>query len=70
MDVEGTLESIGKTPHKDLSVDKLTSVKVFGFDGALKKAEFHYNECKKILAEINADEFLHQLTDKMYTRRK
>lgn len=70
MDVEGTLESIGKTPHKDLSVDKLTSVKVFGFDGALKKAEFHYNECKKILSEINADEFLHQLTDKMYTRRK
>jgi geranylgeranyl diphosphate synthase type II len=70
MDVEGTLESIGKTPHKDEDVNKLTSIKLFGLDGAKELAKKHYLECKKILSEINGSEFLSELTDAMFVRRK
>lgn len=70
MDVEGTLESIGKTPHKDEEVGKLTSVKLFGLDGAKELAKKHYLDCKQILSDIDGCEFLLQLTDAMYVRRK
>ena len=70
MDVEGTLESIGKTPHKDEDVNKITSIKLFGLDGAKELAKKHYLECKKILSEINGSEFLSELTDAMFVRRK
>lgn len=69
MDEEGDLGTIGKTPHKDKEVDKLTSVKVFGLDGAKEKAEEHYNICKNILKKIPNSEFLSQLTDKLFVRK-
>jgi geranylgeranyl diphosphate synthase type II len=69
MDVEGELSLIGKTPHKDSKVDKLTSIKVFGLDGAKKKAEYHYNTSKKILSKLDNCEFLSAFNDAMYNRK-
>jgi len=69
MDEEGTLDSIGKTPHKDKEVDKLTSVKLFGLKGAKLKAEEHYKTCKDLLSQINGSEFLMAFTDKMFKRK-
>ncbi len=69
MDVEGELFLIGKTPHKDSKVDKLTSIKVFGLDGAKKKAEYHYNSANKILKGIKNSEFLIAINDAMYNRK-
>jgi geranylgeranyl diphosphate synthase type II len=70
MDVEGSVESIGKTPNKDAQVDKLTSIKVFGIDGAKERLNYHYLECLKILDKINANSFLEEFTKKMYVRKK
>lgn len=69
MDEEGDLQSIGKTPHKDKEADKLTSVKVFGVEGARERAKIHYEKCKQILDEIPNSEFLKGFTDKMYFRK-
>lgn len=70
MDVEGTLESIGKTPNKDFEEGKLTSIKIFGLDGAKKRAKKHYNTCINLLSKMENSEFLMQLTDAMFVRRK
>ena len=70
MDVEGDLALIGKTPNKDIAVDKLTSIKVFGLDGARKKAEYHYNSGKMVLSKIKNSEFLSALNDAMFIRNK
>ena len=70
MDETGTLDEIGKTPHKDKEVDKLTSIKIFGLDGAKKLAEEHYIKCKNIITKLDNCEFLSQLTDAMYQRKK
>lgn len=70
MDVEGSVESIGKTPNKDAQVDKLTSIKVFGLNGAKDRLNYHYLECLKILGKINANSFLEEFTKKMYVRKK
>ena len=70
MDCEGTLEGIGKTPHKDDASDKLSTVKVFGLDGAKKRAEEHYVRCKHVLDNIENSEFLSAFTDKLYKRKK
>ena len=70
MDVEGTLESIGKTPNKDADSGKLTSVKIFGLDGAKKCAEYHYNKCQQALEGVENSEFLASFADAMFIRRK
>lgn len=70
MDVEGTLESIGKTPNKDLAEDKLTSIKVFGLEGAKERAKKHYTKCKELLSKIDNNDFLNKLTDAMFVRKK
>lgn len=70
MDVEGSLELIGKTPNKDIEEDKLTSIKVFGLKGAKERKEYHYNKCKEILEEIDNSNFLKELCKKMYERIK
>lgn len=69
MDEEGDLSSIGKTPHKDKESDKLTSIKVFGIDGAKERAKMHYEKCKEILDKIPNSDFLKGFTDKMYFRK-
>ena len=56
MDVEGSVESIGKTPNKDVLEDKLTSIKVFSLNGAKEKREFHYKKCLEQLDKIENSE--------------
>ena len=53
MDECGTLEQIGKTPHKDDAENKLTSIKVFGLEGAKRKAFEHYERAKNIIEKID-----------------
>ena len=69
MDVEGTLEELGKTPHKDDKVDKLTSVKLFGLQGAKDLAFKHYSAAKKIIERIDGVGFMNSFTDKLYFRK-
>lgn len=69
MDVSGTIEEIGKTPHKDESENKLTAIKIYGFDGAKKIAEKHYLTAKKFIEKIDKLGFLTRFTDKMYLRK-
>lgn len=69
MDEEGDLKTIGKTPHKDKEVDKLTSIKTFGLDGAKERAKQEYLICKNILKGIPDSEFLSDFTDLMYIRK-
>ena len=69
MDVEGTLESIGKTPNKDKFEDKLTAVKVFGINKSKELAEEIYLKCKRYLSEIPRNDFLNEFTDMLYKRK-
>lgn len=59
--------SIGKTPHKD--ENKITAVNLFGVDGAKKRAETLYNDCKSIISAIPDSEFLIEFTDYIYNRK-
>jgi geranylgeranyl pyrophosphate synthase len=70
MDVECNFESIGKTPNKDEKENKLTSIKLFGLDGAKKRAEFHYNKCLESLKDVQNADFLVDFAKAMYIRRK
>lgn len=69
LDVEGDISVIGKTPHKDEKSDKLTSVKIFGLEGAKSKAKSLYECCKKNLSDIPNSDFLQAFTDKIYYRK-
>lgn len=68
MDVCGTLEKIGKTPHKDADENKLTTVSIFGLEGAKSRATEHYRKAKSIIEKIDKIGFLIQFTDKIYGR--
>ena len=69
MDAFGTYKVIGKTPHKDDAENKLTSIKIFGVEGAKSKAKEHYLKAKSIIKELDSTGFLTQFTDKMYERK-
>ena len=70
LDVEGSIEEIGKTPNKDQNSDKLSAIKVFGLDGAKQRKLFHFNKCVDCLKAIENNEFLLALTKNMYERTK
>ena len=70
LDEVGSIDSIGKTPHKDKAVDKLTAIKILGLDGAKDRATEHYLNCKRILSEFENSKFLSDFTDAMYFRKK
>ncbi len=70
LDVEGTIEEIGKTPNKDANSGKLSAIKIFGLDGAKQRKLLHYNKCVEQLSKINNSEFLLSLTKNMYERTK
>ena len=69
MDEEGTVDSIGKTPNKDQAVDKLTSIKIFGKQGALDRKKYHFDKCISLLNGIENSDFLRDFTVKMYERK-
>lgn len=68
MDAEGTFSHIGKTPNKDEKENKLTSIRVFGKDGAKKCAEKHYLLAKSAIERVSNTEFLSAFADKLYKR--
>lgn len=70
MDVEGSLDSIGKTPGKDQAENKLTSIKIWGLDGAKKYAKKLYEDSIEILSNIPNSVFLRELVTKLYNRKK
>ncbi len=69
LDEEGSLEQIGKTPHKDSQADKLTSVKFYGLEGAKEWANRLYEDCKTILSNIPNSQFLSDFTDMLISRK-
>lgn len=69
LDVEGTLESIGKTPNKDEKANKMTFVSLYGIDKAKDKAKNIYNKARKIISNIPNNQFLLDFTDKIYNRQ-
>ncbi len=70
LDEESSLNELGKTPHKDKEADKLTSIKLFGLEGAKQLAKQHYEICKNNLSSIPNNEFLIEFLDKIYYRKK
>lgn len=70
MDACGTLEEIGKTPHKDDAENKLTSIRIFGLEGAKEKAFAHYSKAKSIIEKIDGTGFLTEFTDNLFKRNK
>ncbi len=70
LDVEGTIEEIGKTPNKDADSNKLSAIKVFGLEGAKQRKLLHYNKCIEQLNKIENNQFLLALTKNMYERTK
>lgn len=70
LDAQGDIETIGKTPHKDIASDKLTSIKLFGLDGAKERMNIHYDVCLDALSKIPNSDFLKSLTDEIYNRKK
>ena len=67
LDVEGDLQTIGKTPHKD--ENKFSSIKVFGLDGAKHKVDQCYKNCIDLLRDVPSSEFLVELTNYIYNRK-
>lgn len=69
LDVTGDLETIGKTPNKDELMDKLTSVKILGINGASLRAKEHYLSAVDYLNKIPSNNFLLTLAGKIYERK-
>lgn len=70
IDVEGDLTQIGKTPNKDLEEDKLTSIKVYGLQGAKNKAEQYFNKTLESVANLPNNEFFVDFAKMLYDRNK
>lgn len=70
LDVEGNLQLIGKTPNKDKNSNKLTSVSIWGLDGAKEKLKQLYINCKNALEKLPNSTFLEYLLEKIYSRKK
>lgn len=70
LDVEGTLELIGKTPRKDEKANKFTSISIWGLEGAKKKIDELYAKSKNALNNVPNSDFLQFLLDKCYKRKK
>lgn len=70
LDVEGDVETIGKTPNKDSKSNKFTSIKLFGIDKVKKVANEHYEKCIELLSKIPNSDFLMIFTRNIYERKK
>ena len=70
LDAKGDKQIIGKTPGKDQIQDKLTSIKIFGLDGAISQLKFHYDKCLNAIKDFNNNDFILEFTKKMFERTK
>ena len=69
LDVEGSLETIGKTPQKDENSDKLTSIKIFGLEGAKIKANELFANAIKSIENLPNNNFLTDFVNKLNKRK-
>lgn len=71
LDVTGDFSKLGKTVGKDKAENKLTSVRLYGLDGAKVRADMCAKDCHAVLEGIEADTtFLHDLIDYVLHRSK
>lgn len=70
LDVEGNIETLGKTPNKDVESGKLTFVSQFGIDKAKEQLKHYYNKSKEILYRIGINDFMLGFLDFMFERTK
>ena len=70
LDVEGSLCDIGKTPGKDEEENKMTSIKVLGLDGAKEFNKKLFDDTIRILEQIPNSNFLKNLIESLYVRKK
>ncbi len=69
LDEVGEFEKLGKSIGKDKEENKLTSVKVYGLEGAKVKADLFAADCHAVLEGVDGDtQFLHDLVD--YIRKR
>ena len=69
LDVVGESEKLGKTVGKDEKENKLTSVKMYGLEGAKVRADLCAHDCLSILEGISGDtEFLGGLVNYVLKR--
>ena len=69
LDVVGDSEKLGKTVGKDEKENKLTSVKMYGLEGAKVRADMCAHDCLSILEGISGDtEFLGGLVNYVLKR--
>ncbi|MBR5192168.1 MAG: polyprenyl synthetase family protein [Clostridia bacterium] len=68
LDVEGTLELIGKTPNKDKDANKLTFIKGLGLEKTKEICKEYYVKCKNLIANLENSAFLSDLLDYIYNR--
>ena len=69
LDCESNFSTLGKTPNKDDSQNKFTSVKLFGLDGAKQKCKEYYENALNLIKEIPNNEFLLNFTSFIYNRK-
>lgn len=69
LDEESNFAEMGKTCGKDKKDNKLTSVSVYGLDGAKQLALRYYEACKEILLKIDNNGFLTAFTESIYKRK-
>ena len=71
LDVTGDFSQLGKSIGKDESENKLTSVRLYGVEGAKIRADICAKECHAVLESVDGNtEFLHELVDYILVRTK
>jgi geranylgeranyl diphosphate synthase type II len=64
LDIEGTVEEIGKPVGSDISNHKSTYPSVLSLDGAKQKLDYHITSAKELLYQTNIEaEYLEQICD-------
>ena len=70
LDAKGDKQNIGKTPGKDQIQDKMTSIKIFGIDGATSRLRLHFDKCINAIKDFDNNDFILEFTKKMFERTK
>lgn len=71
LDVVGSFQLLGKSVGKDETENKLTSVKLYGLDGAKIQADMCAKNCHAVLEGIDGDTtFLNDFVDYLLNRSK